>query len=129
MRLFAERGFTATRVEDIVDAAGYTRGAFYFHFENKLDCFWAVAAYREQLRGDWVSHVTAGVDPNTLSLEEILARTFAHSACDGFQLCAFFASSTSVSGPVHSAVTPIPCRISHTVSTSTIRGIRLSTTG
>lgn len=80
MRLFAERGFAPTRVEDIVDAAGYTRGAFYFHFENKLDCFWAVAAYREQLRGDWVSHVTAGVDPNTLSLEEILARTFAHFA-------------------------------------------------
>jgi AcrR family transcriptional regulator len=28
MRLFAERGFAPTRVEDIVDAAGYTRGAF-----------------------------------------------------------------------------------------------------
>jgi AcrR family transcriptional regulator len=80
MHLFAEHGFAATRVEDIVQAAGYTRGAFYFHFENKLDCFWAVAAYREQLRGDWVAQVVAGADASTHSLEQVLSRTFAHFA-------------------------------------------------
>jgi AcrR family transcriptional regulator len=80
MHLFAEHGFAATRVEDIVQAAGYTRGAFYFHFENKLDCFWAVADYRERLRGEWVTQVTEDVDRSTHSLEQVLARTFAHFA-------------------------------------------------
>jgi AcrR family transcriptional regulator len=77
MRLFAQRGFAATRVEDIADAAGYTRGAFYFHFENKLECFWAVIAYREQLRGDWVAEATAGLDDASTSLEAALVRLFA----------------------------------------------------
>ena len=38
MRLFAEQGCAATRIEDIATAAGYTRGAFYFHFQSKLEC-------------------------------------------------------------------------------------------
>lgn len=79
MRLFAERGFATTRVEDIVREAGYTRGAFYFHFANKLDCFWDVIAYREELRGDWVAHVTADLDRGT-TLEQVLALTFARFA-------------------------------------------------
>ena len=80
MHAFGEHGFAATRVEDIAQAAGYTRGAFYFHFENKLECFWAVVEHREQLRGDWVTDVAAGLDPATATLEELLGRVFAHFA-------------------------------------------------
>jgi AcrR family transcriptional regulator len=35
--MFLEKGFAATSVEDIVEAAGYTRGAFYSNFRNKRD--------------------------------------------------------------------------------------------
>jgi len=35
--MFIEKGFAATSVEDIVEAAGYTRGAFYSNFRNKQD--------------------------------------------------------------------------------------------
>lgn len=34
---FLEKGFAATSVEDIVEAAGYTRGAFYSNFRSKQD--------------------------------------------------------------------------------------------
>jgi AcrR family transcriptional regulator len=40
--LFAERGFGGTSIEDIVRAAGVTRGALYHHFDSKTDVFRAV---------------------------------------------------------------------------------------
>ncbi|MHB8532241.1 MAG: TetR/AcrR family transcriptional regulator [Solirubrobacteraceae bacterium] len=40
--LFAERGFAGVGTEEIVRAAGLTRGALYHHFEGKLELFEAV---------------------------------------------------------------------------------------
>src|SRR5437764_9758645 len=40
--LFATRGFADTSIDDIVSAAGVTRGALYHHFDSKTDVFRAV---------------------------------------------------------------------------------------
>ena len=40
--LFAERGYAAVGTEEIVRAAGLTRGALYHHFAGKLELFQAV---------------------------------------------------------------------------------------
>jgi AcrR family transcriptional regulator len=40
--LFAERGYTGVGTEEIVRAAGVTRGALYHHFSGKRDLFEAV---------------------------------------------------------------------------------------
>jgi AcrR family transcriptional regulator len=40
--VFATRGFEGASLEEIADAAGYTRGAIYKHFANKEDLFFAV---------------------------------------------------------------------------------------
>ncbi|HEX4002116.1 MAG TPA: TetR/AcrR family transcriptional regulator [Candidatus Acidoferrales bacterium] len=40
--VFARDGFEAARLEDIAALAGYTRGAFYAHFEGKEDIFFAL---------------------------------------------------------------------------------------
>ena len=40
--LFAERGFAHTSIEEIVRAAGVTRGALYHHFDGKTAVFRAV---------------------------------------------------------------------------------------
>lgn len=40
--VFASRGFEGASLDEIADAAGYTRGAIYKHFANKEDLFFAV---------------------------------------------------------------------------------------
>lgn len=37
LRLFAEKGYSATSIDDIVGAAGAARGTFYLHFTGKGD--------------------------------------------------------------------------------------------
>ncbi|WP_026187858.1 TetR family transcriptional regulator [Methyloversatilis universalis] len=41
-RCFREKGVASTTLDDIAKAAGHTRGAVYWHFENKADIFEAV---------------------------------------------------------------------------------------
>ena len=45
--LFAKRGFAETATEDILQAAGVTRGALYHHFDNKAALFRAVFEIEE----------------------------------------------------------------------------------
>jgi AcrR family transcriptional regulator len=40
--LFAQRGFDATSVQDIVDAANVTKGAFYYYFTSKDDLLYHI---------------------------------------------------------------------------------------
>ena len=48
-RLFTERGFHATSVDEIAFEAGYTKGAVYSNFESKEDLFFAVYERRVDL--------------------------------------------------------------------------------
>src|ERR1700674_293360 len=41
--VFATRGFEGASLDEIADAAGYTRGAIYRHFTDKEDLFFAVS--------------------------------------------------------------------------------------
>lgn len=47
-RLFSERGYAAVPTEEIVQAAGVTRGALYHHFRDKQDLFAEVVERLEQ---------------------------------------------------------------------------------
>lgn len=47
LRVFSDKGFAATRLSDIGDAAGVTRGAIYWHFGNKKELF--IALFKEQV--------------------------------------------------------------------------------
>jgi AcrR family transcriptional regulator len=47
LKLFAKKGLDATSVEDIAEAAGYSRGAFYSNFESK-EALFLEALRREQ---------------------------------------------------------------------------------
>src|SRR6266403_1869396 len=44
--VFAKRGFHAASLEEIAEAAGFTRGAIYKNFENKEELFFAVIERR-----------------------------------------------------------------------------------
>jgi AcrR family transcriptional regulator len=55
--LFAERGYAGVGTEEIVRAAGVTRGALYHHFADKRDLFEAVY---EQLEADLTERIASG---------------------------------------------------------------------
>src|SRR6185369_7210474 len=42
LELFVDRGFAATRLEDVARAAGVSKGTLYLYFENKQELFKAV---------------------------------------------------------------------------------------
>lgn len=44
LKVVREKGYTATRVEDICEAAGLTKGSFFHHFKSKEDLAVAAAA-------------------------------------------------------------------------------------
>src|SRR5512137_1319712 len=48
---FSRKGFAATRLEDIAEAAKVTRGAIYHHFHNKLDLYRTLLAEASQRGG------------------------------------------------------------------------------
>jgi AcrR family transcriptional regulator len=55
--LFAERGYAGVGTEQIVQAAGVTRGALYHQFRDKADLFAAVA---ETVHAEIAHRITAG---------------------------------------------------------------------
>ena len=66
--LFSERGVSRTSLEDIAQAAGVTRGAIYWHFNDKRDLFAAM------------------VDRVTLPMEAMVARSSDESVADPIAL-------------------------------------------
>jgi AcrR family transcriptional regulator len=53
--VFARHGFDRATVDEIVREAGFSKGAFYVHFESKEDLFWEmlrerIAAQQESIR-------------------------------------------------------------------------------
>lgn len=66
MTLFAERGFSSTRVLDICERAGVAKGLFYWYFPTKLDLFTElVRSMRHQLRRAQAAAMSADADPLT----------------------------------------------------------------
>ncbi|BCW91158.1 hypothetical protein sos41_43380 [Alphaproteobacteria bacterium SO-S41] len=63
-QLFAEQGFAATGTEQIVAAAGVTRGALYFHFADKTELFAAVLDAVAQAIAAAIERTSSGdIDP------------------------------------------------------------------
>jgi AcrR family transcriptional regulator len=69
-RLFAERGYADVGTEEIVRAAGVTRGALYHHFDGKRDLLRAVY---EQLESEIAREIAEGATPGASVLEALSA--------------------------------------------------------
>ena len=68
-KLFVERGYHATRPQDIAREAGLGHGTFYLHFPDKRACF---LAFVEDARTELDAYIRNRVSPET-SLEKFLA--------------------------------------------------------
>src|SRR2546423_14729896 len=63
-RLFAERGFRATTVRDIADAAGILSGSLYHHFDSKESMVDEIlTGFQEELFGRYEEIVARGMGP------------------------------------------------------------------
>ena len=69
-RLFGERGYAAVGTEEIVRAAGVTRGALYHHFHGKRELLEAVY---EQVEGEVTQRIAEGALSGSDPLEAMRA--------------------------------------------------------
>jgi AcrR family transcriptional regulator len=81
-RLFAERGFVAVGIEEIVRGANLTRGALYHHFRDKEDLFLAVY---EQVESDLTTQIAQMVD-GAPDADGVLAPGIAESPWEALEL-------------------------------------------
>lgn len=77
-KLFADKGFAATSTEEILAAAGVTRGALYHHFADKTALFEAVSADMMAKAAARIEAATEGLDDSLALLEAGFAAWFAY---------------------------------------------------
>lgn len=61
-RLFLQKGYTATGINEIISSAGLTKGSFYFYFASKRDLALEVAEYYSRLK---LEELTKAAEGNT----------------------------------------------------------------
>jgi AcrR family transcriptional regulator len=75
-KLFAERGFRATTVRDIADAAGILSGSLYHHFDSKESMVDEIlTGFQEELFGRYEEIVARGLGPRE-TLEAVVVASF-----------------------------------------------------
>jgi AcrR family transcriptional regulator len=68
LEIFARDGFEASRIDDIAAQAGYTRGAYYAHFQSKEDLFFAMLEHESRR---YMERIGKALDQCTTNEEQI----------------------------------------------------------
>jgi len=78
-RVFAAKGFGAARIEDVCEAAGYTRGAFYSNFSTLDELFFALYDERAAIIAAQVAEALTAdeTEPIEPAIPAVIARTAA----------------------------------------------------
>lgn len=74
--VFARSGFDRATVDEIVREAGFSKGAFYVHFESKEDLFWAMLEERISSHQEVFLSVLDDNEPMQENMRRILAAVF-----------------------------------------------------
>jgi AcrR family transcriptional regulator len=78
-RLFAERGYASTTVDDIVAAAGVTKPMLYRHFESKQElCIVLLERYRDELIAAPLAKFRPGASNRAAQLAAMIDAWVAH---------------------------------------------------
>jgi TetR/AcrR family transcriptional regulator, cholesterol catabolism regulator len=72
LELFGRQGFHATSVQQIVDGAGLTKGAFYHHFASKEDVLRLIHDEFLEVQRETVARIVAGGGTPTEQLRQIV---------------------------------------------------------
>ena len=74
--VFARSGFDRATVDEIVREAGFSKGAFYVHFESKEDLFWAMLEERISRQQDTFRRAVGYTQPVAENVRMILSGVF-----------------------------------------------------
>jgi len=75
LSIFSRQGFEATRLEDIAEAAGVTRGAIYHHFGSKAELFMALIEEASSQGGQVVEQAIQSGGSFLEITQQVLVRT------------------------------------------------------
>ncbi|MBS2536836.1 TetR/AcrR family transcriptional regulator [Catenulispora sp. NF23] len=73
LEAFAENGFGGTRIEDVCERAGYTRGAFYSNFASKEELFFALFDRHAERVLERFERQAAALGTGPLTVQDIAA--------------------------------------------------------
>jgi AcrR family transcriptional regulator len=77
LRVFAARGYNATRLEDVAHAAGVTKGTIYYYFENKEDLLFRLVDGRDpEILARLEAPVGSVTGPVSPTLRALMRRAF-----------------------------------------------------
>ena len=91
-KLFAEQGFETTSVQQIVDAAGVTKGAMYHYFGSKDDLLYEIYARLLRVQTARMEQVAGGSEPVRQRLHAVAADVVATTAANLDDTVIFFRS-------------------------------------
>jgi AcrR family transcriptional regulator len=78
-RVFASRGYRATRLEEVAEEAGMTKGAIYYHFDSKEDLLRRAVEHRhEEIWVELESELDALGGPASVRIRHALRRLWGH---------------------------------------------------
>lgn len=78
-RVFARRGYRATRLEQVAAEVGLTKGAIYYHFEGKDDLFRRAMEHRHQAIFQAIERELGRLEgPASVKLRYVLRRVWHH---------------------------------------------------
>ncbi|SES10667.1 transcriptional regulator, TetR family [Gracilibacillus ureilyticus] len=76
MKLFAEKGYHATSIQEIVQKANVSKGAFYLYFQSKDDLLIAIFEYYTKTVFDKLAKVSEGITDPYEQLEKQVTELF-----------------------------------------------------
>ncbi|MEV6103556.1 TetR/AcrR family transcriptional regulator [Streptomyces sp. NPDC051940] len=91
-RLFAERGYDRTSVQEIVEAAGVTKGALYHYFGSKDDLLHEIYARLLRLQQERLDHIASLDEPVESRLRQAAADVIVTSIENTDDAAIFFRS-------------------------------------
>lgn len=87
LRVFAARGYAATRLEDVAAAAGVTKGTIYYYFDNKEDLLVQLVAGRDrEIFADLETLMKRVTGPVSARLRMLLRKGFCDQADESRRL-------------------------------------------
>ena len=98
LKSFAERGYAATSVQEIVDGARVSKPALYYYFKDKAGLFQALVDQAHDQRYDLMQKAAAKGQTIAEKLEEIVAAIFEFSVRNSELMRLAFATAFAAAG-------------------------------